>query len=68
MQVSFSSIVLQESTDVKLNTDQLTIEEDANYVNSYSHYSIHHEMLSDSVRTESYQKAIIGNSNIFKGT
>ena len=36
------------------------------YFCSYSHFGIHQEMLSDKVRTESYQKAIIGNPELFK--
>lgn len=31
---------------------------DDSYFKSYAHYSIHHEMLSDRVRTESYQAAL----------
>ena len=31
---------------------------DEDYFKSYAHYSIHHEMLSDKVRTESYQAAL----------
>ncbi|XP_066962795.1 uncharacterized protein [Macrobrachium rosenbergii] len=37
-------------------------EEDEGYFNSYAHFDIHHEMLSDRVRTESYRDAILGNS------
>ena len=35
-----------------------TEESDASYINSYSNYDIHHEMLNDRVRTEAYQLAI----------
>lgn len=41
-------------------------EEDSAYVNSYSNYSIHLEMLQDTVRTQSYMDAILGNPSVFK--
>lgn len=41
-------------------------EEDSVYVNSYSNYSIHLEMLQDKVRTDGYMNAIINNKNVFK--
>ncbi|RZF48995.1 hypothetical protein LSTR_LSTR016314 [Laodelphax striatellus] len=36
--------------------------EDRHYFDSYSHFGIHHEMLSDKVRTESYRNALLENS------
>ncbi|XBW35783.1 hypothetical protein QEN19_001355 [Hanseniaspora menglaensis] len=39
---------------------------DQHYFNSYSHYSIHQEMLQDSVRTKSYLDAIVNNKDYFK--
>lgn len=36
------------------------------YFDSYSHFGIHEEMLKDSVRTESYRKAIQLNPGLFK--
>ena len=36
------------------------------YFDSYSHFGIHEEMLKDTVRTESYRKAITGNKHLFK--
>ena len=36
------------------------------YFDSYSHYSIHEEMLKDSVRTKAYMKSIINNPHLFK--
>ena len=41
-------------------------EEDSVYVNSYSNYSIHLEMLQDKVRTDGYMNAILNNKNVFK--
>lgn len=39
---------------------------DSDYFNSYSHFGIHHEMLTDKIRTESYRDAILNNSHNFK--
>ena len=43
-----------------------TVEEDHSYFESYAHFSIHHEMLSDVVRTSSYRDAIQGNPGRLK--
>ncbi|KAB0799400.1 hypothetical protein PPYR_07280 [Photinus pyralis] len=40
---------------------------DNEYFNTYAHYGIHHEMLSDTVRTTSYRDAILNNKDVFKG-
>ncbi len=37
------------------------------YALSYAHYGIHHEMLSDSVRTLAYKDAIAKNAKLFSG-
>jgi len=37
------------------------------YFYSYSHYSIHEEMLKDQTRTETYMNAIIQNPQLFRG-
>ncbi|XP_018561296.1 protein arginine N-methyltransferase 1 [Anoplophora glabripennis] len=39
----------------------------SDYFNSYSHFGIHHEMLNDKVRTESYRDAILNNMQLFSG-
>ncbi len=36
------------------------------YFDSYSHISIHHEMLDDVIRTKAYQHAILNNEHIFR--
>lgn len=36
------------------------------YFDSYSHFSIHEEMLKDSVRTKAYKNAIMQNEALFK--
>ncbi|XP_043479685.1 protein arginine N-methyltransferase 3 [Leptopilina heterotoma] len=38
---------------------------DKGYFNTYSHFAIHHEMLTDKVRTESYRDALLMNSHTF---
>jgi len=43
-----------------------TVEEDQSYFQSYAHYSIHHEMLSDVVRTSSYRDALLNNQESIK--
>ncbi|KAJ9581980.1 hypothetical protein L9F63_003670 [Diploptera punctata] len=43
------------------------LEDDEGYFNTYSHFSIHHEMLSDEVRTSSYRDALLQNSSGLKG-
>jgi len=36
------------------------------YFDGYSHFSIHEEMLKDTIRTKSYMKAIVDNPELFK--
>lgn len=36
------------------------------YFDGYSHFSIHEEMLKDSIRTKAYMRAIVDNPEIFK--
>jgi len=38
-----------------------TVEEDQSYFQSYAYYSIHYDMLNDSVRTSSYRDALVKN-------
>eukprot|EP00088_Acartia_fossae_P056829 TRINITY_DN6622_c0_g1_i2.p1 TRINITY_DN6622_c0_g1~~TRINITY_DN6622_c0_g1_i2.p1 ORF type:complete len:588 (-),score=142.04 TRINITY_DN6622_c0_g1_i2:598-2361(-) len=63
---------IEESTRQKLGTmsvsEQKTVEEDQGYFQSYAHYSIHHEMLSDTVRTQSYRDALLHNKETIKGS
>lgn len=37
------------------------------YFDSYSHLTIHEEMIKDSVRTIAYRDAILKNKHLFKG-
>lgn len=45
---------------------KVALEDDEGYFNSYAHFGIHYDMLSDKVRTESYRNAIIGNKETLK--
>ncbi|CAG9856269.1 unnamed protein product [Phyllotreta striolata] len=55
-----------DSIDKKLTHNVVSSGCDSNdYFNSYSHFGIHHEMLNDTVRTDSYRDAILNNSNCF---
>ena len=47
--------------------DQYEIPVEDNYFYSYSHYSIHEEMLKDHARTETYMHAILQNPELFEG-
>jgi len=40
---------------------------DKGYFNSYARFGIHHEMLSDRIRTEGYQKFLENNPSLLKG-
>ena len=48
-------------------SEHKSVEEDSSYFESYAHFSIHHEMLSDTVRTESYRDALLLNPDRLKG-
>jgi len=41
--------------------------EDSGYAGSYAHFGIHHEMLSDKVRTETYRDSVAKNVEAIKG-
>merc|ERR1719204_1833092 len=41
--------------------------EDSGYAGSYAHFGIHHEMLSDKVRTETYRNSVAKNVEAIKG-
>ena len=55
MEESKKSEGMQNSKGVVSVADQKSVEEDYSYFKSYAHYSIHLDMLSDKVRTESYR-------------
>jgi protein arginine N-methyltransferase 3 len=43
-----------------------TVAEDHSYFESYAHYSIHYDMLSDRTRTDSYRRALLDNPGRLK--
>ncbi|XP_039295051.1 protein arginine N-methyltransferase 1 [Nilaparvata lugens] len=53
-----------DSNDCEENKD--VSGQDRHYFDSYSHFGIHHEMLSDRVRTESYRNALLENSALLQ--
>ena len=53
-------------TEKGADEDEEEEEEEEEYFSTYSHFSIHLEMLSDSNRTESYRKFISKNPTLFK--
>jgi len=59
---------MQNSKGVVSVADQKSVEEDYSYFKSYAHYSIHLDMLSDKVRTESYRDALLKNAASIKDT
>jgi len=58
----------RESGAVVPVSEALTVEEDFQYFNSYAHYSIHWEMLSDRARTLAYRDAILNNKDKVVGS
>lgn len=44
----------------------LPLEDDEGYFNTYAHFGIHYDMLSDKVRTESYRNALLNNTETLK--
>lgn len=71
MKESFSRLMIKDDSvgpKKKLNQNgvaSISLENDEGYFETYAHFSIHHTMLSDKVRTESYRDAILRNSEIF---
>jgi protein arginine N-methyltransferase 3 len=49
-------------------SEHKTVEQDSSYFESYAHYSIHYDMLSDKVRTESYRDALLKNAGSLAGS
>ncbi|XP_075145442.1 arginine methyltransferase 3 [Haematobia irritans] len=63
---------LLEKDDTKNDKDvrcvsSVSIKADESYFDSYAHFGIHHEMLSDVVRTTSYRDALLKNKDFVKG-
>uniref|UniRef100_A0A1I8P4M4 type I protein arginine methyltransferase n=1 Tax=Stomoxys calcitrans TaxID=35570 RepID=A0A1I8P4M4_STOCA len=45
----------------------VSVKADSSYFDSYAHFGIHHEMLSDTVRTTSYRDALLKNKEFVNG-
>ena len=54
------------STEEPQTVGHLSSSEDQYYTTSYSHYSIHYEMLSDRIRTKAYEDSILMNKDFFE--
>lgn len=69
MKASFKRLVEEEpETDPKSKSvSNISLKADQGYFQSYDHYGIHHEMLSDKIRTESYKQAFFENTDFMKG-
>nr|XP_026488776.1 protein arginine N-methyltransferase 3 [Vanessa tameamea] len=57
---------LGDSTVIVDCVSKVPLESDEGYFNSYAHFGIHYDMLSDKVRTESYRDAILNNKETIK--
>ncbi|XP_034948793.1 protein arginine N-methyltransferase 1 [Chelonus insularis] len=66
MQKKIKEIFSDDDCDLPKNQLTSDVVNDDGYFNTYSHFAIHHEMLTDTVRTESYRDALLTNSHIFK--
>lgn len=55
-----------ESNIIVNCVSKVPLEDDEGYFNTYAHFGIHYDMLSDKVRTETYRDAILKNSETIK--
>lgn len=60
------SSALNGCNETQVAVGNKSLEADNAYFESYSHFDIHHSMLSDKARTDSYRDAITRNSETFK--
>ncbi|ALC47737.1 Art3, partial [Drosophila busckii] len=69
MRVDYKALLEKMHDDSEANTATIRNNPrlDKEYFNSYSHYGIHHEMLSDTVRTSSYRAALMNNKSFLRG-
>ncbi|XP_067000773.2 uncharacterized protein Art3 [Anabrus simplex] len=57
----------QGEPDVEKSAKNIYLKDDEGYFNTYDHFGIHHEMLSDKVRTSSYHEALVKNAASLSG-
>ena len=55
--------VVDSELNIKSVSANRNEKEDSGYAGSYAHFGIHHEMLSDQVRTQSYRNAVCYNAS-----
>ncbi|XP_074095629.1 arginine methyltransferase 3 [Cotesia typhae] len=66
MQKKVQNLIIEDDVDIpKRLLNSTGVINDDGYFNTYSHFAIHHEMLTDTVRTESYRDALLTNSHLF---
>lgn len=56
----------ESEEDCSFPLKQRKVADDNAYFDSYAHFSIHKDMLKDSIRTDAYRDFIFQNQNIFK--
>lgn len=61
-----SSVKPVTKKNVENGVASVSLDIDNGYFESYSHFGIHHSMLSDKVRTETYRDALLKNSAVIK--
>lgn len=61
-----SGFEIETCFDVKTNETDFYIKDEDYYFDSYSHFSIHEDMLKDKVRTLAYMNAITKNPHLFE--
>lgn len=67
MKESYKRLIDEEPAPSEATgVSSISLKADQGYFNSYDHYGIHHEMLSDVIRTESYRDALLKNSEFVK--
>ena len=71
MRAGVHSLVLGAEQEKKgrkeITSDEVPFDDEDSYFSSYSHYSIHEEMLKDKVRTLSYKNFMHKNRHLFEG-
>lgn len=60
------SNIVDEAVTVNC-VSKVPLECDEGYFNTYAHFGIHYDMLSDKVRTETYRDAIVNNKELLTG-
>ncbi|XP_055850572.1 protein arginine N-methyltransferase 1 [Episyrphus balteatus] len=68
MRTAYHRLVDKETVEKERNcVSSVSVKADESYFSSYSHFGIHHEMLSDTVRTISYRDSLLKNKEFING-